>query len=178
MTNSTVSNINASGTAGTGYGIYLVNTSGNQIVGNTVHGRCNGIVVRNSGHDTISHNDLTDNDYGIQDWYNKNVTEGNVYTDNDVSRSAVHALILVNEDNAIVARNVIVDSGNIGLALHGSSSARVYHNNIYGNGGQQVFAGSPIELSHLARGNFWGRVCDDLLFLAGVDSNSADVIDR
>ncbi|MCP4591391.1 MAG: hypothetical protein GY842_11650, partial [bacterium] len=64
-----------------------------------------------------------------------------------------------------------------GIVLTDCPGTRVYRNNIYGNGGWPVSSNTAIELSYQNEGNFWGRSCPDVLFVAGVDTDSLDVVD-
>jgi hypothetical protein len=61
------------------------------------------------------------------------------------------------------------------IGIYGDWGAIVYHNNLYQNGVSASFSG-PIELSYNGEGNFWGRTTAPY-FVAGVDSNRADVVD-
>ncbi|MFZ5470364.1 MAG: Ig-like domain-containing protein [Myxococcota bacterium] len=70
-----------------------------------------------------------------------------------------------------------------GLVLLGGTTV-VFHNNLFGNSTRQVYAAGAIELSDtraasptFQQGNYWGRSCPGTLFLAGVDSSRADVVD-
>lgn len=76
-----------------------------------------------------------------------------------------------------------LSTGLVGLELPGGTNY-VFHNNVFGNRSFQVTAAAPVELSDtrsmsptLGQGNFWSRGCPGALFVAGLDSNRADVVD-
>jgi hypothetical protein len=91
-------------------------------------------------------------------------------------------VLSVDGDSSEIVGNTLT-GGQEGLGLSGSQHL-VFHNNIFGNAGPQVFSTSAIELSDtrassptFQQGNFFGHACPGPLFTAGVDSNQAGVVD-
>ncbi|MBT8438379.1 MAG: right-handed parallel beta-helix repeat-containing protein, partial [Gammaproteobacteria bacterium] len=94
--------------------------------------------------------------------------------------SSQHAGLKAESESGLLINGNSVNAGQSeGLMLIDSAYARIYHNNIHDNTGYQVYSDQPIELSYGNEGNYWGRICepDDILFIAGTDSNELDVLD-
>ncbi|MDD5181910.1 MAG: Ig-like domain-containing protein [Candidatus Nanoarchaeia archaeon] len=71
--------------------------------------------------------------------------------------------------------NNTLNINDYGLYISSSMDISVWHNNVYNNT-MNVLSTSPIELSYSSEGNYWGHDgCP--VFSAGIDSNSATVID-
>jgi parallel beta-helix repeat protein len=96
---------------------------------------------------------------------------------NDISMSTIRGVHLVGQTDVEVMDNLIVNGSGDGIVLDSSSTTRIYHNNIFGNAGYQVTSDISVELSYGNEGNYWGRNCPDVLFIAGTDSNTEDVVD-
>jgi len=126
-----------------------------------------------SGGNTVTGNTLTDNSYGIT--ASRNSSE-HVISSNQIFGSIAYGLA-VNGEPCEITGNTIRDGQGVGISLGSTVGASVHHNNISGNAGEQLRATVAVELSSNSEGNYWGRQCPDALFIAGVDTNSADVVD-
>ena len=103
--------------------------------------------------------------------------EAGIVAGNDLSATTILGLGLSAREGDEIRENLIVGGDGRGLEVLDSSDVRVYHNNIFGQQGEQVFSDTAIELSYGNEGNYWGRACPDPLFIAAEDSNAYDVLD-
>ena len=109
-TNSTIRNINASGSGGTGVGIRVVSSSGMLVADNIVHGRAEGIRIAGSTDaNTYQDNDLSDNAYGIVS-NDSSARTGSSYINNDVSRSSAIGMWLAAETGLTLSGNNFTDA--------------------------------------------------------------------
>ncbi len=181
VTNSTFSGINASGSGAGGYGFSLSNTTGNVFAGNTVHGRQVGISnSRGESYNVYLGNDLSGNVQAISDYAISTPRVGNVYAQNLMSGSGHTAMRLWMEEGSIIKENTIIGGARDGIEISESSDVKISRNNILSNSRYQIASltgNTGISLSENGQGNFWGRSCPGDLFIAGTDSNSADLID-
>ena len=68
-------------------------------------------------------------------------------------------------------------NGRDGLKLLSAPTTKVSLNDILLNGGFPVFSDEAIELSDDDKGNWWQGNCSTGLFVPGIHSNDANVVD-
>jgi len=173
------------------HGIRLAYSSYNTIVNNTANNQDMGIYIMESTNNIISGNKTCGNlpGYGIvvngPSWYGEVMPSSNNILTNNIITSTTYG-ILIQKAFAVTLTGNTSKSNGRGICLAKNyGNINVYHNNIYNNGLNAYsiadlfgYIIQPIEFSHptLHEGNWWGRTTAPG-FIAGVDSNSTDVID-
>ncbi len=174
------------------------NITRNIIVGGGVSGELSGIYLVSSPNTSIRRNQINNSRYGIYftggGTYSANVRDNTIYSNNVGIRSTTASITIDNNtvySNTAIGVQVGASSLNItnntltlnlrGIYVESSlSNNSIYHNSIFNNSGNQAYGvsggASAIELSYNNEGNWWGRSSYPF-FVAGTDSNSADVVD-
>ena len=80
-------------------------------------------------------------------------------------------------ENVTLISNIVTMNGRDGLKLLSADTTKVTQNDFYLNGGFPVFSDEAIELSDDDKGNWWQGNCSAGLFVAGIHSNDANVVD-
>ncbi|MFH1725407.1 MAG: NosD domain-containing protein [Elusimicrobiota bacterium] len=154
---------------GTGSAVSLDSSERITVANLNASRRGTGIRASNSHYNRILNNNVTDSGVGL--WFH--TSANNVFDGNDASHSG-WGILSQGQDNTIV--NNEIASCDLGLYLVGAAPAAIYHNNIYDSSDSGVYSDGPIELSYNGKGNWWGRT-EPPYFVAGEDSNAADVVD-
>ena len=117
-----------------GYGgIYVYQSSGDNISGNIVKNNYNGIYMYGSNDSIVGDNDVLGNEYGIHLYGSVNVSvSGNVASSNV---NGIH--LDVSRNNILVDNNVSSSSWN-GIYFYGSSNNTLLGNNVFSNHGRGI----------------------------------------
>jgi len=160
------------------YGIYLYSSSANTVINNTANSTSNGIYLDFSSNNNLTNNRTDSNNCGI---FLRSNSNHNILTNNTANSNFWYGMELYQSHNNILTNNTADSNSYYGIYLSQSPDNIVYHNNIWGNV-TNVSSDQPIELSYFNpetqryEGNWWGRTTAPG-FIAGVDSNAANVVD-
>jgi uncharacterized repeat protein (TIGR01451 family) len=132
-----ISNNNASSN---GYGIQLLQSNNNILMGNNIsHNTNNAIYLWYSNHSQIINNTLyNNNQYGI---YLLDSNNGTV-TDNSVYNNSNYGIYLEDSNNGTVTGNEVYDNKNYGIYLWDSNNGTVTDNNVYNNSNYGIYLSS------------------------------------
>lgn len=132
-------------------GIWLSNSSSNNVSGNNVANNGYGFRLNSSSNNNVNGNDVTANThYGIElgDCSHNNVT-GNTIENNEVG------IWLNSSSSNNMSRNNIVDN-QYGIVLYSSNSNAIYHNSFINSNTKQVASVSSVNIwDDGFRGNYW-----------------------
>jgi parallel beta-helix repeat protein len=119
---------------------------------NMTEGQFDGIYMVCSSNNTIVGNSIADCDAGIEIW---NVTD-NVIAENNITEGVYGVHIRDSSYNNTIVGNNIVDNG-YGFYIEGDSSNTIYHNNFIDNFGHTVvFSGTDVwDNGYPYGGNYW-----------------------
>lgn len=107
----------------------------------------------------------------------RKIATGNRLEGNKISMTAQAGILIHSADDTDVTRNVVRQAGTNSLRLIDSPTTDVWLNDFSLSEGTPVTSNEAIELSVDGLGNWWHGNCLKGLFVAGVDSNSPDVVD-
>ena len=125
-----------------GHAIYLWETAGNHIVGNSVDGAKDGIFVGFATGNLIEDNHVTHVRYGIHYMYaNDNVFRGNVFRHNIAGGALMYSRVLTLEDNEF-SYNASAASG-YGLLMKDVDDVVMRGNRVFQNRVGLTFEGAP-----------------------------------
>jgi len=143
---------------------------------------CNGAVLQGTGSSdgifmyyktgvTVKDCDIRNFNYGVE-FHGAN---SNILVDSSLSNNNI-GVYLIGASNNVIHDNSIFSNVNYGIYLHNSGSTKIYNNNIYSNLVYQAYSTAALQLSYNNEGNWWGRTTAPY-FIAGTDSNAANVVD-
>jgi parallel beta-helix repeat protein len=146
---------------------FTIQRSGTGIV------ECVGISIASSNYNTLSHNILRDNYFGIETIYSENNTfayndifsndygilllsgsKNNIVIGNTISSNDYGIWCEYSHDNSIIG-NTIQHNNQCGIQLNKSNSSRIYDNNFVGNLSQISFLKSIDFFDNGFEGNYW-----------------------
>ncbi|MDI7268640.1 MAG: NosD domain-containing protein, partial [Myxococcota bacterium] len=188
-----------------GNGIVAFRTDGLMATDNRLEDNTVGIVLQSATSSNVARNTVTGPSYWAITLWDR--AAGNEVAQNSIAVGYDGVTLdgLVNDPtantaNRVIGNTIVGGTGGVLLAhaqgneltgnnreggVNGITATgdawpnRVYWNNFSGwsHWGVWMDAGPAAELSDGGRGNWWGRSCPGPLFLPGVDSNRADVVD-
>jgi parallel beta-helix repeat protein len=139
-----------------GYGIFFLNDGNNNIITNNSVSEANkdGILLWYSSYNTISNNDVSNNDWGISVG---EVSNNNIITSNNVIRNNLDGIGIGNSINNIITDNNIIENNGTGIALYLTFNTIIYHNNIIDNAVQAFddLNGNIWNDTYPSGGNYW-----------------------
>ncbi|NIQ06796.1 MAG: DUF1565 domain-containing protein [Candidatus Korarchaeota archaeon] len=175
------SNITITGnmiTTNTEEGIYLVGSSGNMIVSNTLTDNSDGIVLEEASGNTITENTITNNPwYGV---YLCGYTNGNTIANNSIT-SNMDGIRLLHSINTTVAGNTISSNTGDGILLYASNNTTITGNTITSNLNNGIWMwdsslNNTIRSNHITSNEYGVYVYagSDNVFTENIISENAD----
>ena len=143
------------------FGIYLQISSSNGISANniTANNEIGILLVDSSNYDSISGNNITNNNNGIVLSYSSN----NTISDNNITNNS-DGIVLNDSSNNTISGNKISANNWHGIVLYSSSNNTVYHNKFIGNTQHANIQTSSVanfwNSSYPSGGNYWSNYTD------------------
>ena len=117
------------------------NASLTKILGFTIKGAGDGILVNDSGYVTISNNEITTNGKGIIaiDANHLNITK------NSIDKNGKYGIVVLNDNYTYIVDNSISNNGDTGILISKSNNTYIYSNSIRSNKYYGISAVDTIE---------------------------------